>query len=110
MNELQKALHSKNKTPSRFLCKEGQSRNKKREKAGVPSQEALTEQKEAAQICKSHQGKRTLRALVTQEHQQTTSPSKPPIEAGCLCAKSHQSSAVTRPESSASGYPASRPR
>ena len=48
-------------TPSRFLCKEGQSRNKQREKAGALSQEALAEQKEAAEICKSHQGKSHLR-------------------------------------------------
>src|SRR5450755_3612487 len=49
-------------TPSRFVCKEGQSRNKQGEKTGPPSQEALAEQKEAAEICKSHQGKRPLRS------------------------------------------------
>ena len=47
--------------PISYPTKEGQSRNKQREKAGAPTQEALAEQKEAAEICKSHQGKSPLR-------------------------------------------------
>src|SRR6266852_4789859 len=47
---------------------------------------------------------------VTQEPLQKLSPSAPPSSAGCLCAESGRLSAFSRLESSASEYPASRPR
>jgi hypothetical protein len=50
-------------TPSRFVCKEGQSRNKQGEKREHLLIEKRTEQKEAAEVCKSHQGKSPLRGF-----------------------------------------------
>jgi len=46
---------------------------------------------------------------VTQERLQIPSPSTSPFSAGRLCSGSDHASAFSRPESSASGYPASRP-
>jgi hypothetical protein len=98
-------------TPSRFVCKEEQARNKQAKGEGRYLLTGTERPEKCSAGSKGHQGKRFLKRVLL--HKITCKRYLPPLHpflAGCFSADCTQRSVLTRLESWVNGYPASRPR